>query len=161
MAASFSLTGQLRLTPTWTDELNATDVVDSTPILQALTLTDGTGNGQANCYWKDVRTVAGNSTDTIDLMVVPLKAYGGTANVYFTNLRMIYVKNRHASASLLFAVPDFEFSIVAGGMFLWFAPSNASSTPVSTFFANSKSIGITNVNANSIDYEIVIAGTKA
>lgn len=161
MAASFSLTGQVRLTPRWTDELNATDVIDATSIIESFALTNGTGSGQANCYWKDVRTVAGNSVDTIDLMVVPLKAYGGTANVNFTNLRMIYVKNRHASASLLFAVPDFEFSIVAGGMFLWFAPTNASSTPAATFSSGSKSIAITNGNANSIDYEIILVGVKA
>lgn len=161
MAASFSLTGQLRLTPTWTDELNATDVVDSTPILQALTLADGTGNGQANCYWKDVRTVAANSTEGIDLEALPLKAYGGTATIALTGLRMIYIRNLSATNELTYDLSDVSFNIVAGGIFVWFAPRNTSLNPVSVFNSNNKSISISNGTASSIDYEIVIAGTKA
>lgn len=161
MAASFSMTGQVRLSPQWTDELNATDVIDATSIIESFALTDGTGNGQANCYWKDVRTVAAGQEDAIDLASLPLKAYGGTATIGLTSLRAIYIRNLSSTLELTYRFPDNYFGIVAGGVFLWVAPRGATAPAVNAFDIGSKALIVWNNNASAINYEIILVGVKA
>lgn len=159
MAASFSLTGTLRLTPVWTEPLDLVDVVDRTVISEAITLVDGDGAGEADCYWKDVRTVAPASADTLDLSALPLDVYGGTATLDMATVRLIYIKNRSATIPIRYDIDgnDGRVSIAPGGVFLWHAGSAVSYVPTNL----AAEIYLYNPGASAADYEIVIAGVKA
>lgn len=159
MAASFSLTGTIRLTPTWTEPLDLVDVVDRTAIVETITLADGDGTGEADCYWKDVRTVAASATDTIDLSALPLDVYGGTATLDMATVRLIYVKNKSATIEL-------SISLGAGITGLNVAPGGVvvSSNPAAVqlpLLYDSTTFEIGNTGASAVDYEIVIVGVKA
>lgn len=156
MAASFSMTGSVRVVPTWTEPLDLVDVVDKTTIAETLTLANGTAAGQADAYWKDVRTVAASTTDTVDITALPLDVYGGTDTISIANVRLIYVKNRSATVALSYAVGAEAVALRPGGVFLWYAPSNATAATYSA-----TEIRVTNAGASAVDYEIVIVGVKA
>lgn len=155
MAASFSMAGSVRVVPTWTDPLDLVDVVDRTTIAETLTLADGTAAGQADCYWKDVRTVAASTTDTVDLTALSLDVYGGTDTISIANARLIYVKNRSTTVALSYAVGAEAVAVRPGGVFLWYAPSNATAAAYSA-----TEIRVTNAGASAVDYEVVVVGVK-
>lgn len=155
MAASFSLTGTIRLTPVWTEPLDLVDVVDRTAIAETISLSDGDGAGEADSYWKDVRTVAASTTDTVDLTALPLDVYGGTDTLSLANVRLIYVKNRSATVALSYAVGAETIALRPGGLFFWYAASNAAAAAYSA-----TEIRVTNAGASAVDYEIVLAGVK-
>lgn len=165
MAASFSMTGTVRLTPTWTEPLDLVDVVDSTPIVQAVSLANGTGSGQANCYWRDTRTVAASGTDTLDLTSLPLNVYGGTSTLNLSSLKLVYVRNKSATSNLLYYLnsQDSSFVITAGGLFLWTSPVVApvGDPPANLITISGIEIVIDNLGTSAADYEIVLAGVKS
>ncbi len=157
---TFSLAGQLRFQPTWTDTLSTTDVVDSVEIIRALTLSNGTGAGQANAYWRDVRTVAATTTDIVDLSALPLSVFGGSATLDLTAPRLIYVRNLSASVRLLYAlIEGSNQEIPPGGIFLWTAPVDA--TGGKRWLADSQLIEVENTTATSGSYEIVLVGEES
>jgi hypothetical protein len=159
VAASFSLAGTIRLTPTWTEPLDLVDVVDRTAIAETITLADGDGTGEADCYWKDVRTVAASAFDTIDLSALPLDVYGGTATLDMATVRLIYVKNRSASIEL-------NINLGGGATYLSVAPGGVvvSSYPAAGTYPliyDSTTFEIANLGASAADYEIVLVGVKS
>ena len=156
---TFSLAGQLRIQPTWTDTLSTTDVVDSVEIIRALTFANGTGSGQANAYWRDVRTVAATATDTIYLSNLPLSVFGGTGTLDMSTVRMIYIRNLSTSQRLEYMLPDNNFSIVPQGVFLWVAGSLAQNPPL--HLETGFQLLIQNAGTSAAQYEIVIIGVKA
>ena len=104
MASTFSMTGTLRIVPSWTDDLNTTTVVDSATVLLPFTLTDGTGSEQANCYWKDVVTVPGEEAITpIDLRALPLNAMGGSGTLTLAKAKLVLLRNRSLTNAVTFA----------------------------------------------------------
>lgn len=158
---TFSLAGQLRFQPTWTDTLSTTDVVDSVEIIRALTLSNGTGAGQANAYWRDVRTLAASSADAIAVAgsALPVSIFGGTGSVQFDpdKIRLFYVRNLSATVDLsLFLNDGDSLPLPAGGLLLMSWPRNASFNP-----ANGGDLQVQNTSASSAQYEIVIVGVKA
>ena len=161
MAASFSLAGAIRLTPTWTEPLDLVDVVDRTVVAETLALANGTGSDQGNFYWKDVRTIAANSLNTIQLASLPLTTYGGTATLAVSQLRLIYVKNRSTSVQMQYRIRGTqpEFTLQPGGMFVWYSPSNAQHPPLAVI--SPATIQLRNPTNFSGDYEIVLAGVKS
>ena len=156
MAASFSMTGSVRVVPTWTEPLDLVDVVDKSTLVETLTLANGTAANQANCYWKHVRTVAASTTDTVDLTALPLDVYGGTATIGLANVRLIYVKNRSTTVALSYAVGAEAVALRPGGVFLWYAPSNATAATYSA-----TEVRVTNAGASAVDYELVLVGVKS
>ena len=156
MAASFSMTGTIRLVPTWTEPLDLVNVVDQTTIAETLAIANGTAAGQADCYWKDRRTVAGSTTDTIDLTALPLDVYGGADTIGIANARLIYVKNRSTTAALSYAVGAEAVALRPGGVLLWYAPSNATAPSYSA-----TEIRVTNAGGSAVDYDIIVVGVKA
>ena len=156
------MTGAVRLSPQWTDDLNTTSVLDSTLINLALTLADGTGAGQANCYWKDVRTVAGNNTDdVININGLPLKAFGGNGTLSLSEMRLIYVRNLSTTQSLRYLFEESTRTILlsSGGVFLWVGQvaqlgQNLNTLP--TFSATE--ILVRNTTNAAANYEILLVG---
>ena len=157
---TFSLAGQLRFQPTWTDTLSTTDVVDSVEIIRALTFANGTGAGQANAYWRDVRTVAATTNDFVVLTALPVSVFGGTSTLNMASVKGIYVRNMSATVTLKYGIDDGDSrpEIPPGGFMMWFSPTAATSQP---WFNTSAAVRIDNESATSAQYEIVIIGVKA
>lgn len=160
---TFSLAGQLRIQPTWTDTLSTTDVVDSVEIIRALTLANGTGAGQANAYWRDVRTVAGGDLDSLILTALPVSVFGGTSTLNMASVKGIYVRNMSATVPLvyLFDGGDAACQLPPGGLMLWLSPTAVSAGGSFEWSASDSEILIENQTATSAQYEIVIIGVKA
>ena len=158
MAASFSLTGTLRLDPRLVDDLNTTLVTDATRVNLTLSLTNGDGDGEADAYWRDVRTVAASATDTIDLSALPLSVFGGTGTLDMAAVKLIYVRNLSETESLAYYIDGGSApSIPPGGVFLL----KADTSPATVWLADGQLIEIENTGASAADYEILLIGVKA
>ena len=155
---TFSLAGQLRIQPTWTDTMSTTDVVDSVEVIRPLTLANGTGPAQANAYWRDVRTVTGPSTDSINIGSLPVSVFGGSGNVSLSSVKLIYVRNTSSFQPLFYALPSGgSGELPPGGMFLWSSPTAG---PTGPWMAGPTGIAVQNQGATGGQYEIVVAGVK-
>jgi hypothetical protein len=159
MASTFSMTGSLRLSPVWVEPLDASTVTDSTTALVSFAFQNGTGAGQANAYWRDLRTVAGGATDVIDLSALPLTAFGGTGTLDIATVRAVYVYNRSASSRLEYVLSDNNFSIAPQGVFLWVAGSLAPNPPL--ILDGSYALHINNPGVLAVSYEVFLIGVKA
>ena len=157
---TFSLAGQLRIQPTWTDTLSTTDVVDSVEIIRPLTLANGTGPAQADAYWRDVRTLAGAATESISMVAgLPVSIFGGTSTVALDpqKLRLLYVRNLSATVPLSLILVDLDpLPLPANGLLLMSWPTNASFGN-----ANGGDLIVTNEGIASAQYEIILVGVKA
>lgn len=127
--ATFGLTGSLRLAPSWSDALGSSTLSDATTFLHTFSLANGTDSGQADCYWRDVRTIAASGSDQIDTLALPLNVLGGSDTIEMSQFRLLYVKNLSDTANLTFNVAAESFDLMAGGVLLWSAPSEASNYP--------------------------------
>jgi hypothetical protein len=156
VAASFDFTGSVRLVPTWTEPLDLVDVVDKTTISQALSLDDGTAAGEADCYWRDTRTLAAGGTDTLDLSSLPLNVYGGTDTLDIGTLRVVYVRNKSATVALQYSVGSETMTITPGGLFVWYGTTTFTASPTSA----AQEIVIENDGASAVDYDIVLVGVQ-
>lgn len=165
MAASFSLTGSLRIVPRWTDELNTTTVIDTATANISFTLADGTGNDQANGYYKDVITVAAGGTATVDLRALSLNVMGGTGTLSLAKVKTLLIKNRSTTASLSVggsttnrwtALAVDATTVGPDGVLYVSHPKAGYATS-----ASDKVIAITNNGASAADVEIYIVGVKS
>lgn len=165
MAASFSLTGTVRIVPTWTDDLNTTTVSDSVTVNQAIALTDGDGSGEADGYWRDVRTVAASATDTIQLDDLPLNVMGGAGVLDLAELRLVYVRNRSETHNLNFwfgyksgitTITTSAIAVRPGGFVVHSSPD------AQRVLANQLPtlVAVQNTGAGAADYEIVLVGVR-
>jgi len=158
VAASFSLTGTLRLDPRWVDDLNTTLVTDATRVNLTLSLTNGDGDGEADCYWRDVRTVAGSGQDAIDLSALPLSVFGGSGTLDMAQVRAIYVKNLSATMSIFYSTGGNLTEIPPLGIVFLMLPEDLS---INDWLAGAQGIEINNFGASAADYEILLIGVKA
>ena len=165
MAASFSLAGTLRVVPSWTDDLNTTTVVDSATALLTFTLTDGTGDAQANGYYKDVVTIAAGGTANVDLRALPLNVMGGTGTLTLAKVKAILLRNRSTTATLSAGVSvanrwtALSADLLAVGTEGVFYATNVNAGWATT--ASNKVLAITNNGAAAADVELYIIGVKA
>lgn len=155
MPASLSITGQVRLSASWVDDLTSATVTDSASVLRALLLTNGTGADQVNGYWRDVRTVAGSATDTIDTTSLALSVFGTAGTLNLATVKLIYVRNQSATVTLTYDIAGANYGLPPGAIFLW----TAGTAPTNKWFA-SGNIVIEGGSA-SATYEIIVAGVKA
>ena len=165
MAASFSLAGTLRVVPSWTDDLNTTTVVDSATALLTFTLTNGTGNGNADGYYKDVITITAGGTANVDLRALPLNVMGGTGTLSLATVKAILIRNRSTTATLSAGVSVANRwtalsadSIAIGTEGVVYA-TNVNAGWSTT--ASNKVLAITNNGAAAADVELYIIGVKS
>jgi hypothetical protein len=160
---TFNLAGQLRFTASLTDTMSTTDVVDSVTILQSLTLADGDGTGEANAYWRDVRTVAANTQDTINLGNLPLSIFGGssTLNLNAAKTRLLYVRNLSTTVNLGLVFDGDVIPISAGAVMLFLWPADPETGSGDFLDATGGDLIVNNDTATAADYEIVIVGVKS
>lgn len=165
MAASFTLTGTLRLVPRWADDLNTTTVTDTVRTDVAFTLANGTGNDQADGYYKDVLTVAASETATVDLRALTLNIMGGSGTLSLAKVKALLIVNRSATASLTVngTTSDRWTALSAGALtvgpegVLYVTHLNAGYATT----ASDKVIAITNNGAAAADVEVYVIGVKS
>ena len=155
MSTSLTITGQMRLAASWVDDLTRTTVTDSATVNRLLSLANGTGAGQANGYWRDVRTVAGSATDTIDTTALPLSVFGTAGTINLASVKLIYMRNQSATVTLTYDIAGANHGIPPGGVFLW----TAGTAPTSKWFSGSNIV--VEGGSASATYEIILAGVKA
>lgn len=154
MAATFSLSGNLRLVPRWEDDIGPADLSDTTTFLQTIAISDGTGSGQANAYWRDVLNLNASEEWQYDGDTLPLTVMGASGNLSIATPRLLYVRNRSATSTVRWATDNGPLDIPAGGTFLWYAPAAVSATP---FLVAS----ITNIGAAAATVEVMVVGVKS
>lgn len=160
MAASFKLTGLLRLLPSWTEN----SVTDSTRVELRTTLTNGTAAGQANAYWRDSLAIASSATASIDLRNLSMAFFDATGSVGLASVKQLLVANKSTTATLSVGVSTTNrwTALAAGAITVGPGGSVYVSYTGSGYATTStdKVLAITNNGAASATVEIYAAGVK-
>lgn len=153
MAATFSLAGSLRVSPTWVEPLDASTVTDAVTALVTFSLDNGTGNGEADAYWRDLITVAATTTTTVNLAALTMNVFGTAGTLDLDRQKLILVRNRSTTTGVTVALgTSVTATLNAGGVVL------ATSTAAGW---SETSLTLTNAGAASVAVEVYIAGVKA
>jgi len=142
--ATFSLAGTLRIVPTWVDALDLTTITDKTTASLVFALEHGSAAGQANCYWRDVVTVADGATVDLDLTNLPTNTFGGSGSMWLANVKILLIENRSETI-------DFAIQTTASNR--WTGWTNATSLaidPLGVIYAVSPGAGYTVGNSSKI-----------
>jgi len=153
MGQTFSMSGQIRLVPSWVDTIGPASLTDATTFLQTLSIENGTGTGQANAYWRDVNTLAVDGSYPLDLTLLPLTVMGASGYLSLTP-RLVYLRNRSATESIRWGSDYATFGIGPGGTFFWNSPTTVSPNPFTV-------ASINNTGTATATYEILIVGVKS
>lgn len=166
---SIHTTGNLSADITWTqiEEASLTKISDIGQVTQDTTLTNGTGNSQADAIWHDVRTLPSGSSESFDLTSLVRILFEQEGSMSFVNVKGIIVKNRNE------AVGEY-LSIFATGATPFDEPFNGGSgnlpihplcsLPLFNYISgwtvdtNNRSISIVNNSNTGIVYEVAIIG---
>lgn len=149
----FSLTGTLRIEPSWVDGLGVSEALDSTAIAVPLVFANGTTAGRANAYWRDVRTVNGSALDIINPADLPKTVFGGSGSLSMSSIKLIYVRNLSASVTIRYRVYESNRDLPPGAVFLW----TAGTTPSIKWLDDDDQITVTGGSATAA-YEIMLVG---
>lgn len=165
MTAAFTMTGTLRLVPSWVDDLTAAAVTDSASVLLQFPLTNGTGSGQANGYYKDVITVPATGTASVNLRSMPLSVLGGSGTLSLACVKVLLVRNRSTTRTLLMAgnVSDRWSALFADAVTLPPSTSMLASELVAGWAVTTSSrvLQFANAGAAAADVEVYVVGVKA
>jgi hypothetical protein len=145
--------------------MNTTTVTDTATANLAFTLADGTGNDQANGYFKDVITIAAGGTATVDLRSLTLTLMGGTGTLSLAKVKTLLVKNRSTAASLsVGGTTSNRWTALAAGA-TTVGPDGVLyvSHPTAGYAttASDQVSAITNNGAAAADVELYVVGVKA
>ena len=167
MSLSFSCSGTVSFAPQWTDTDagNFVQVIDSSPASFQTPLTNGTGNDQADAYWRDLVTIAAGQTYAADLTALPRQLMGGTTDDNFAKVKLLAIKNLSATIGLTFGdtVTDRWTALSADAITLGpeavlyvVHPNGGYATG-----ASDKVLAITNNGGTAVDIELYIVGVHA
>jgi hypothetical protein len=163
--STFNVTGRVTMTPTWSEDLDLTAIVDKTTISLSTALADGTGNDQADAYWRDAITIAAAATTSLDLRALSRQLMGGTATDTFSKVKILAIHNKATAGtvSVGVSVANRWTALAAGvitlgpqSVFYVTHPGGGYATGVSD-----KVLAITNNGAAAADLEIYIVGVHA
>ena len=153
MAASFSLAGSLRVSPTWVEPLDASTVTDAVTALVTFSLENGTGTGQANAYWRDLISVGASSTTTVNMESLGMSVFGTAGTLFLDRQKLILVRNRSTTTGITVALgTSVTAALNAGGVVL------ATSTAAGW---SETSLTLTNAGAAAVAVEVYLVGVKA
>ena len=94
--AEYSQIGKLTVNPKWRDGyVSATSTIDID-----LNLTNGTGVGQANCYWQKAYSITAGATETIDLTALTTNVFTESTSLYLASVKMLLVKNGSTATTI-------------------------------------------------------------
>jgi hypothetical protein len=89
MATTFSLAGQIKLTPKLVEE-TTTQTAD---IYEQFSLSNGSGTGQANCMWHSEISVESDTSQEFNLQALAYSVLGVSGTRYFWKIKSVYVHN--------------------------------------------------------------------
>lgn len=131
----------------------------------SVSLTSGTGDGQANMIWHDRRTLAASATEDLDLAASLISAFGATLT--FTKIKGIFVIASSANTNAvrvqraaangvpLFLAAEDGLDVLPGGFFAHVGPGAG----VTVTAATGDLLTITNSSSGTpVTYDIVIIG---
>lgn len=98
MADSLNALIRLAITSTYIKDLDLADPRDSLSKTPEQAFTTGTGSGQANKQFHDVRTLGDGATEDLDLYGGLTDAFGAVIN--FAKIKAIYIKNLSTTQTL-------------------------------------------------------------
>jgi hypothetical protein len=163
--STFNVTGRVTMTPTWSEDLDLTAIVDKTTVALSTALADGTGNDQADAYWRDTITIAAAATTSLDLRGLSRQLMGGTATDTFSKVKILAIYNKATAGTLSVgaSVANRWTALAAGvitlgpqGVFYVTHPGGGYATG-----ASDKVLAITNNGAAAADLDIYIVGVHA
>jgi hypothetical protein len=129
----------------------------ATPVSYALSLGDGTGANQAQVAWSDSRSI-GTTPEDLDLRSLSDTRDGAAVAVAFTAIKAVYVRNTHATASLVVGGGSFSglgsLAIPPGGVYFVTAPSDGGFTVNPAAAVNARFAAA----SGTVTYDIVFIG---
>jgi hypothetical protein len=163
--STFNVTGRVTMTPTWSEDLDLTAIVDKTTVSLSTALADGTGNDQADAYWRDTITIAASATTNLDLRALSRQLMGGTATDTFSKVKMLAVYNKATAGTISVgvSVTDRWTALAAGSMTLGPQGVFYVTYPGAGYLtaAGNQVLAITNNGAAAADIDIYIVGVHA
>ena len=90
-----TLTSELKTSLAWLfqDELDLTTVSDGSRLDYVLSLSSGTGAGQADRLWHDERTLATSAHENLVLSALPQSLFGDTIHIAMASVRALLIVN--------------------------------------------------------------------
>jgi len=152
VATEFSLTGQVRLDPRWVDDLNTTVVTDSVRLISPLTFVNGDDDGQADGYWKDIVTIPGEDSESLDLTDLPLNVFGGSGSLDLAAVKVLLIRNTSEGTVEVALGTSVTGEIEAGGVLLATSPADGWAEATLT---------LTNPDTDAADVEVYLIGVQA
>lgn len=106
MATSLSVTGNSRLTYSFSDAPEIGSLAESVELKTSRSVANGTGAGQANVAWRDKVTIAAGQVYSMDLLNLGATAFGFGGKVVINTLKefMVVVNTTTASRWVLVGV---------------------------------------------------------
>lgn len=138
-------------------------------LVQAITLTNGTGANQADMIFHDQRTLAASGTENLDLAGVLTGAFGTTLTfarikaVIFTalstNVNDVQVTRPSSNGVPLFLAAGDGLSVKPGGVFAWIAPDATGEVVTAS---TGDLLTVTNSGGTTgITYDVIVVGASA
>jgi hypothetical protein len=152
MTAEFRLTGSLTVDPQWSDDLNASRVIDSARATLQFTLADGDGPGEADGYYKNRITVEDGDAVVLDIDDLPRNVFGGVGSLDLAAVKVLLVRNLSPDVAI---TAELGTSVTAtldpGGVL--YATSTESGWAEAT-------LTLTNGGGDDADVEVILAGVQ-
>lgn len=89
MATTFSLAGQIKLTPKLVEDTTT----QTTDIYEQFSLSNGAGVGQADCMWHSEISVESETSQEFNLQALAYSVLGVSGTRYFWKIKSVYVHN--------------------------------------------------------------------
>jgi hypothetical protein len=153
MTAEFRLTGSLAVEPSWSDNLNASRVIDSARSILRFTLADGDGPGQADGYYKSLVKVDDGDAVVIDVEDLPRNVFGGTGSLDLAAVKVLLIRNLSPDVAITAELGTSVTGTLDPGGVLY-ATSTDSGWAETT-------LTITNGGGDDVDVEVILAGVQA
>ena len=154
---------------TLTSPLDLSTPTDALDYTQRISLTSGTGSGQADMLWHDQRTLAASGSENIDLAGSLTGAFGTTLTfarikglvvaAAAGNTNNVQVARGAANGCTLFLAASDGLVVRPGGVFAWFAQD---ATGIAVTAGTGDILTITNgAGGTSVTYDIIVIGGSA
>lgn len=98
MAATLTTDIKASLAWLFQDALDLTTIADASRLEFAASLSDGSGNDQANKLWHELRSVAVSSNDDLTLSSLPQTIFGSAVTVALVKVKALLIINTAATA---------------------------------------------------------------
>lgn len=161
MATTLSLTGNSRLSWSFSDSPTIGSLSESAEVRTSRTVENGTGSGQANVAWRDRVTIPAGQAYSLTLDDLGATAFGFAGKVVMTTLKefMVVVNTTTASRHVLVGVigPNdttaFSARVNRGGDYR--VADYLDGWPVTN---SNKTIYIANPSAGAVEIDVAVVG---